>query len=147
MVAFILIFFASCDSISGDKDPEPTLEGIYAGPASYTIPVLDLDEPLTSTLRMEVIQVGTEMTLSGTEIFFGQQPRALAAITGTVSQTGFFTASGVARIASWDDPECGRISSANHTIAFANKNLRITENILTPKCGTILFSALLVRER
>lgn len=140
---FIAILFASCKMPTAE-DSDSDFAGTYAGQASYHIPTSSA-ESITSTLRIEVVQSKSQMTISGTETFTGELPRSMPAITGNVSDTGFFTPQGGSRIATWEDANCGRVASTKNTLAFANQNLRITETILTSECENVLFSALLIR--
>ena len=148
-IAFVLVFFMallfSACKMPTDGNSTSDFSGTYAGQSTYSIPAPSA-KTVTSTLRVEVVQSDRQMTVSGTETILGEPPRAMPAVTGTVSVTGFFTPQGAPRIGTWDDVKCGRIVSTKNTLAFANSNLRITETILTPMCGSVLFSALLIKE-
>ena len=99
-----------------------------------------------SSLRIEAVQVGSQMTISRTETIEGQIA-AIPAVTGQISEAGFFSATQRGSIGTYRRAMCGRYTSVHFTLAFASGNLRITERLATSTCGEVTFSAVLIQER
>jgi len=125
-------------------DVSETFAGMYSGNGMYQF--VDAEQLTMSSLRIEAVQSGGQMTISGTETIQGQVI-AIGAITGQVSETGFFSAARRGTIGTYRHVSCGRYTSTDFTMAFASGNLRITEHLTTAKCGEMTFSAVLVKER
>ena len=149
LFAGILVLTPSCSLVegSGDEDQEVgRYQGRYSGEASYAIPSRP-QAPVKSFVTLDVVQQGALMTISGEETLRQGDGllRAVPAITGTVSITGAFTPQSGSRIGTWEDLDCGRSSTTRATFAFVDTRLSITETIVTPNCGNVLFSAKLVK--
>ena len=140
---FGLVMFSGCKSLTRDDPPPPRrFTGVYTGEGTYRYS----DQRTLSILRLEAVHIGNQMTLSGTETVEGQV-MAVPAITGQVSETGFFTPQRRAGLGAFRAPQCGQVTITDVTMAFASENLRITEQWTTSTCGRGTFSAVLLKER
>ena len=98
----------------------------------------------TLQARLTVVQSGSQLTITGSLTVFGQTVQ-LPAVTGTVNETGFFTATAGGFATSVDDTTCGRIAVTSATLTFAGNTARYVENDKTDFCGNWLFSGTLTK--
>ncbi len=131
---------ASCDS--AEDDPwYLSLAGRYTG----ELTVSSVGASLSGSMTVTVEQSGSQVTLSGTIQLLGQSQR-LAAITGTVNNTGFFTPTGGGYSGSYDDPECGAVTGFSESINFfENGTLEFVENYDYQQCDALSIRAELHR--
>ena len=121
----------------------PQVAGTYTGPVTFTFSALQVEE--AGTGRFVVVQSGSELTISGSVTVAGETYE-LAATTGTVNATGFYTptsgGSGVAE----DDPTCGAITNYSESLTFIGRTMRITVSWQTAECGRFDISGTLTRQ-
>ena len=94
--------------------------------------------------NMTVVQAGSQLTITGTITVDGT-PSEIAAITGTVNATGFFTATGGGSSLGEDDSTCGTLTPTAFTITFSGNTLRWVEQVGTSLCGNVELSGTLTR--
>lgn len=142
--AFAFLVFAllgACDF--NQEDPwYLDLEGHYTGTVTFSSPGL---ESFDGTITVTVIQSGNQVTLSGNMQLLGES-HTLAAFTGTVSETGFFTLTDGGYQGTLEDPECGPVIGGSTSIQFfENGRLEMVENFNFQVCGTISAHSVLRR--
>lgn len=141
----------ACDSPTSPSAAAriPNVAGTYTG--SLTFSILSTGDSLPIRGRITATQAGSQVTLTGSLTLSGQTLE-LPAVTGTVSATGFFTATGggfyedAAR-----DPTCGRITTTSSTLVFSvsgqsASSLRYQETATTDYCGNLQISGTLYRQ-
>ena len=94
-------------------------------------------------MRMSVVQVGSQLTITG-EITFPGETFQLPALTGTINATGFFTATG-GGVTSASSDECGTANATSSTLTFSGNTARLVETLTTQYCGDVWVSATLYR--
>ncbi len=114
----------------------PSVAGTYSGTihwAANGVPLMDLPAQMT------VVQAASQLTITGN---LAGEP--IAAVTGTLSSTGYFTsASGGA--AGTYDPTCGTIVGVDASLTFSGRNAEFVEHDNTAFCGTWSFTGTLTR--
>ncbi|MDE0221194.1 MAG: hypothetical protein OXJ90_18145 [Spirochaetaceae bacterium] len=105
-----------------------------------------IDPVEIGTMRIKVVQSGSQVTVSTTTTFFGESVD-LPDITGEINKTGFFTATGggFSGDESFRDPVCGALTPRSATLSFSGRTARWIEYYTTDFCGEILFSTNLSR--
>ena len=133
----------ACDS-SGDPPP-PQVAGVYSGDMIYRFSFPDETVTVTARGRFEVLQAGTTVTISGKLTLEGEI-FDLAAITGEINATGFFTPTAGGAVGDYRDPDCGQFTTTSASVVFSGGNLRLQETYVTDACGDISASGLFARE-
>ena len=97
---------------------------------------------------MVVVQAGSQLTISGSMTFDGVTMQ-LPKVTGTINETGFFTATagtdGFSPGAAASDDTCGTITSTSSTLTFSGSTAQLHESATTDFCGTLTLDATLTR--
>ena len=120
----------------------PNVAGTYSGSATATS---SLDsEQLTGSIRMSVVQVGSQLTITFEITFLGETLQ-LPAVTGTINATGFVTATGGGSVPSGSSDECGTFNTTSSTLTFSGNTARLVETLTTQYCGDVWVSATLYR--
>lgn len=95
-------------------------------------------------MTMNVTQKDDELTITGSVSAYGETVQ-FPAITGTISDTGFFTATAGGTTTVLPDPECGSITTASFTLTFRDDTARYHESVTYSFCGRVAFDAQLTR--
>lgn len=120
----------------------PDVAGTYSGPLTVTSTLVS--GSFTGTMTMNVVQVDDQITVTGSVTFMGDTDQ-LPAITGTINETGFFTATAGGSAPSTSDPECGITTTTASTLSFSGRSARFHQTISTTYCGGLSFDADLTR--
>ena len=142
-LVFILALSAlapACDNITGPSYPD--VAGTYSGPLVWS---LSIDPtPVTGTMSITVVQQDSQLTVTGSITMLGTTSQ-LPAITGTINETGFFTATSGGAAGNIPDPTCGVITTTSSTLTFSGNSARFHETASTQYCGSWSFDATLTR--
>ncbi len=143
-VVLVLCLTSACggggDNPAAATGPRtPSVAGSYSGSLTWTVNGAPVAVPLS--LRLNVAQSGSQLTLTGTLTANGQSS-AIPAITGYINETGFFTAT--SSFNSGPDPECGNITG-DATLTFSGNSAQYYERDNTQFCGAWVFSGTLTR--
>ena len=142
MLALTLVVGCGADSPVAPSSPFPQVAGIYTGPITLSSSVFG---SISGTARMEVAQSGSQVTITGTVTLAGETSQ-LAALTGAVNETGFFTATaGGAAVGPALESTCGTSTVTAATRTFVGRELQIVVEVSTVACGLITWSATLSR--
>ena len=139
MTAACVITLA-CGGITGPSFPD--VAGSYSGPLTVTSTLVS--GSFTGTMTMTVVQADDQITVTGSTTFMGETQQ-LPAITGTINETGFFTATAGGSAPSSPDPDCGISTTTASTLSFAGRTARFHQTISTTHCGGFSFDAELTR--
>ena len=122
----------------------PDVAGSYIGPLTVTSSLVS--GTLTGTMSINVLQVDDQVTVTGSMTFMGSTNQ-LAAITGTINETGFFTGTAGGVAPSTSDPECGVMTTTASTLSFSGPGptARFHQTISTTYCGGLSLDAELTR--
>ncbi len=130
----------ACESITGPSYPD--VAGTYSGPLVWSV---SLDpSPITGAMNITVVQQDNQLTVTGSITVLGVTSQ-LPAITGTINETGFFTATGGGAASTFPDPTCGVITATSSTLTFSGNSARFLETATTQYCGSWSFDATLTR--
>lgn len=129
----------ACEGITGPNFPE--VAGTYSGPLTVTS---SLAGTASGTMVLTVVQATEQLTITGSVTFFGSTSQ-IPAITGTINETGFFTATAGGATAAAPDPDCGVMTTTSATINFSGGTVRFHQSITTTYCGSLAFDATLTR--
>lgn len=99
---------------------------------------------LDGSMSMDVAQSGEQLTITGSITFLGETTQ-LPAITGTINETGFFTATAGGFSETTSDPECGTWTTTSATLTFSGATARLQESASSPRCGTLSLFGTLTR--
>ena len=121
----------------------PQVAGTYTGSLQFSVPLLDITETIRA--RVNVVQAGSQITITGSTTTSSGTTSGFAAITGTVDATGFFTLTGGGDDGSGEDSNCGTSSPTAYTITFSGNTLRYLEEVGTTLCGVVEISGTLTR--
>ena len=138
----LLVLLISCGDNPAAPSSIPQVAGIYTGALRLLASDLGVDEPGSG--RLEVTQAGSRVTIQGSMTFFGVQ-RELAAFTGTIDATGFFTQTGGGSLGDYEDPDCGSVITTSSTLTFTSGTMRIVERQRTDFCGNVEITGTLRR--
>ena len=120
----------------------PQVAGTYRGPVTISSSTLG---SVTGYAEMQVVQAGSQVTLTGSQTIAGDTVQ-LAALTGSINTTGFFTVSaGGSHIDGDVEPTCGRWNITTATRTFVGRTLQIVVSAITTYCGVLDYSATLTR--
>ncbi len=120
----------------------PDVAGSYSGPLTVTSTLVT--GTFTGTMTLAVTQADDQITVTGSTTFMGETQQ-LPAITGTINETGFFTATAGGAASSPPDPECGISTTTASTLSFSGRTARFHQTISTTYCGGFSFDAELTR--
>lgn len=139
-----LLMIASCAAATscGITGPQyPDVAGTYDGPLTWQIP----GESIAGQMNLTVVQADDQLTITGSATILGSTIQ-LPAITGTVNETGFFTATAGGAAGTVSDPNCGTITTTSATLNFTGDSARYHETATTSWCGAWAFDATLTRQ-
>ena len=92
-----------------------------------------------------VVQSGNQVTINAS--IAGPINRTLPTLTGTINETGFFTATaGGGSSEPFNDPDCGQIRPTSATLAFVGSTMTLVEDATSEFCGQISLEATLIRQ-
>ncbi len=143
LLTLLLFTQISCDS--GGEPDLPQVAGTYSGDLIYELTLRDLRLTETARARYNVVQSGSTLTISGTINLLGDVSD-IAAVTGEINATGFFSPTAGGSLGSYRDPTCGQITTTSSSLTFSGDNLRIQQSAVTDACGDISVRGVLVRE-
>ena len=129
------------DSPTSPSSRIPSVAGTYTGPLNFTADGVQI---ATLSTQMNVVQSGSQLTITGSVSFSGQTIQ-LPAVTGNVNETGFFTATSGGAASEVSDPDCGLITTTSFTLAFSGNTARYVEIATTTSCGLWNLSGTLTR--
>ena len=144
----VALALASCSSGPGTgRGPDGVLrvEGTYTGKGTYLLS--DLGTRFEVSIRMIVVQSGSDVTLSGS-MTSGDTTINLPANSGTLSSTGVYTPTSRGVVdyeAAVETSLCGTIHPISASLAFSGNRAIWEESADTDYCGRIHFSATLTR--
>ena len=136
--AWLILLVVACSS-----DPTgpsfPDVAGTYTG--TVTLSLSDAGS-VDGSMSMVVAQSGEQLTITGSITFLGETTQ-LPAITGTINETGFFTATAGGFSGTASDPQCGTWTTTSSTLTFSGGTARLQESASSPSCGNLnLFGTL-----
>lgn len=99
---------------------------------------------MDGSMNMVVAQSDEQLTITGSITFLGETTQ-LPAITGTINETGFFTATAGGFSGSTSDPNCGTWTTTSATLTFSGATARLQESASSPLCGTLSLFGTLTR--
>ncbi len=149
IVMGVVLFFVGCGD-SGPIAPTtptaprfPQVAGTYSGTLSLS--PSDSSGVLSVPAQLTVIQAGSQLTISGSMTLMGQNID-VAAVTGTINETGFFT---VAESGSFTgpahNPTCGNIVPTSGSLTFSGNMVRLVQTAVTDYCGNWQLDGTLTR--
>ena len=139
-IALALVLPACGGGPNSPTSSIPNCAGNYSGPVAWTV---DGSHVATLTMRINVVQAGSQLTITGSLTIDGQTS-PMTAMTGNVNATGYFSmTSGGAT--SFSDPTCGAIAGIDGSLTFSGNTARYVERDSTQFCGTWVFSGTLTR--
>ena len=137
---WLILLAVAC---SDPTAPFPDVAGTYAGTVTLSVSgggSLDLD----GSMIMVVAQSDEQLTITGSITFLGETVQ-LPAITGTINETGFFTATAGGFSETTSDPECGTWTTTSSTLTFSGATARLQESVSSPSCGNLSLFGTLTR--
>ena len=140
VMAAACVITLACGGITGPSFPD--VAGSYSGPLTVTSTLVA--GSFTGTMTMTVVQADDQITVTGSTTFMGETQQ-LPAITGTINETGFFTATAGGSAPPSPDPDCGILTTTASTLSFAGRTARFHQTISTTHCGGLSFDAELTR--
>ena len=128
----VCLVFAACDgkSPTSPGTQVPQVAGTYAGSFNLVADGVLLG---SGTARMTVVQVGSQLTITGSTTFAGSTIPSQA-VTGTINATGLVTITSP-RPPSVQSQNCGTIASAGSTLTFSGNTVRFVDDFTTTYCG------------
>jgi len=130
---------------SPSPSPTPSIlnvAGTYTGSITFTVGGNPTPVGIYSA-RMVVVQAGSEVTIQQTWTAVDGQVIPLAAVTGTINATGFFTPA--APPAPTVDPLCGTITPGQSSTTFSGNTVLYVGASNTQFCGNWLFTGTLTK--
>lgn len=144
-IVIVVVLAMACGDDGGPLAPTPQIPqvaGTYRGPITISSSTLG---SVTGYAELEVVQAGSQVTITGSQTIAGNTVQ-LAALTGTINATGFFTPSaGGSHIDGNFEPTCGRWDVTTATRTFVGRTLQIVVSAFTTYCGVVDYSATLTR--
>ena len=137
-VVLAALALTACDMTGG----VPQVAGTYTGPV--VLRFVSLGTELEGSAQLTAVQSGAEVTVHGSVTFLGVTAE-VAAFTGTINSTGFFTATENGVSGTSSDPTCGRYRPMRSSLTFSGREARLVENAGTDYCGNIHLSGTLTR--
>ena len=146
VILLLTLLITGCGDDGGPVAPSPPqfpqVAGTYNGTLTLTFSLVS--DTLTGSMRMVVVQAGSQLTITGSMMFLGETVE-LPAVTGTVNETGFFTVTAGGFSGTVSDETCGTLTTTSATLTFSGSTARITETATTEFCGNIQLSGTLTR--
>ena len=103
------------------------------------------EETINGTMRIEVTQSGSQVTVSGSITFFGETEE-IEPISGTINEAGEFMFPGDGLVAeTMNDPDCGE-HSVTMSLVFSDGTATFTQVVETTGCGQFHVNATLTKE-
>jgi len=133
----LIVSAVACSDLTGPSFPD--VAGTYAGTVTLS---LSGGGSVDGSMRMVVAQSDEQLTITGSITFLGETTQ-LPAITGTINETGFFTATAGGFSGTTSDPQCGTWTPTSSTLTFSGGTARLQESASSPVCGSLnLFGTL-----
>ena len=148
VILLLTLLITGCGDDGGPVAPSPPqfpqVAGTYNG--TLTLTFLLVSDTFTGSMRMVVVQAGAQLTITASMMLLGETV-VLPAVTGTVNETGFFTATGggFSTTVSDEDETCGTLTTTSSTLTFSGSTARIAETATTEFCGNVQLSGTLTR--
>jgi len=137
--AWLILLAVACGDLTGPSFPD--VAGTYSGTVTLS---LSGGGSLDGSMSMVVAQSGAELTITGSITFLGETTQ-LPAITGTVNETGFFTATAGGFSGTASDPQCGTLTTTSATLTFSGGTARLQESASSTYCGNLSLFGTLTR--
>ncbi len=142
--ALLALLVAGC----GDGGPTapsafPQVAGTYNGQIALASSLAP-EETLTGQMQLVVVQDGAQLAITGSITFFGETTEQ-PAITGTIDETGSFTAASGEFAGTDVDPECGRSTVTSFSLMFSGSTARLQVTLASDSCGTFTLDGELTR--
>ena len=137
-VVLAALALTACDMTGG----VPQVAGTYTWPV--VLRFVSLGTELEGSAQLTAVQSGAEVTVHGSVTFLGVTAE-VAAFTGTINSTGFFTTTENGVSGTSSDPTCGRYRPMSSSLTFSGREARLVENAGTDYCGNIHLSGTLTR--
>ena len=141
LVAATILIASGCDMTG-----VPRVAGTYSGPLS--IVAIDAGISGTASMTLTVEQSGTMVTVSGAMTADGITV-GIPAMRGTIDATGIFEPTALAGVSAGaldsSYAACGTVSGGWLTLTFAGRTAHWSMAASTSRCGTITYTARLVR--
>ena len=136
----LTLLVAACGGDDDPIDPQyPQVAGTYTGQITFTWDLLE--DPLTGSMRIEVAQSESQLTITGSITLLEESK--LPAVTGTINETGFFTAKEGGYSDIDFDRDCGVILTTSSTLTFSGSTAKVFESATTERCGDLEMSGTL----
>ncbi len=129
-----------CDSVTSPSAQIPNVAGAYSGPVAWAIGGAPAP-PLF--LYMNVAQVGSQLTITGTMVVEGKNV-PLTAMTGNVNASGYFSPTSGGASSSYD-PTCGNVKLIDGSLTFSSSSAQYVEHDATDFCGNWTLSGTLTK--
>lgn len=150
LMALLACASVGCDDASSSGSPTaptapsiPQVAGTYTGPLTISSSIVT--ERLTGSMRVVVVQAGSQITITDGSMTALGETYELPALTGRINATGFLTVTGGGVSGNFSDPNCGAVRGISSTWTFSGRSLRFHEEATTASCGTIAINATLTR--
>ena len=135
---WLILLVVACD-LTGPSFAD--VAGTYTGTVTLS---LSGGGSVDGSMSMVVAQSDAELTITGSMTFLGETTQ-LPAITGTINETGFFTATAGGFSGSTSDPQCGTWTTTSSTLTFSGGTARLEESASSPSCGNLSLFGMLTR--
>ena len=140
LTALCAVTLACGDSATEPRYPD--VAGSYSGPVTFMIDGQLAD---VGTMNLRVVQESDQITLTSWSITTLDGTFQLPAVTGTINETGFFTATAGGGPSTVSDPACGNITAISSTLTFSGNTARFHATLVTDYCGNWALDATLAR--
>ena len=135
--AWLILLVVACSDLIGPSFPD--VAGTYTGTVTLS---LTGGGSVDGSMSMVVAQSDEQLTITGSITFLGETTQ-LPAVTGTINETGFFTATAGGFSGTTSDPQCGTWTTTSATLSFSGGTARLQESASSAFCGTLnLFGTL-----
>ena len=142
-IALVAVVAVACSGSPTEPSPTyPQVAGTYSGPVIGRALGVEAN---AGTMTATVAQSGNQVTINASVA--GPISRTLPTLTGTINETGLFTATaGGGSRGPFNDPDCGQIQITSATLAFVGSTMTIVEDATSEFCGQISLEATLTRQ-
>ncbi|MYN65479.1 MAG: hypothetical protein F4X11_10685 [Acidobacteria bacterium] len=141
----LAIVVAACDGSSpAAPSPYPDVAGAYSGTVVLVVDELG-QEPINGTMRIDVTQSGSQVTVSGSMSLFGETEE-IGTVTGTINEAGEFMFPGDSFVSeAANDPDCGE-HGVTMSLVFSDGTATFGQVVETAECGQFRLNATLTKE-
>lgn len=137
--AWLILLAIACSDLTGPSFPD--VAGTYTGTVTLS---LSGGGSVDGSMSMVVAQSSEQLTITGSITFLGETTQ-LPAVTGTINETGFFTATAGGFSGTTSDPQCGTWTTTSSTLSFSGGTARLQESASSAFCGTLNLFGMLTR--